>query len=182
MHSVNGRGTYLCSAKALPYLKQSAAGNRNPHILNISPPLDMNPKWFAAHPAYTAAKYNMSMFALGMAAELKSDGISVNCLWPRTGIATAAINMLMGEQGMSTSRSPEIMADAALEIIKTPQLSGNFFVDDALLLERGWTPRDIAKYNPNGDPNAELQPDFFLDGVEEWLADLRKGVNPSAKL
>jgi citronellol/citronellal dehydrogenase len=103
MHQVNARGTFLCSKVCLPYLRESAKKGRNPHILNISPPLDMNPKWFAPHAAYTAAKFGMSMYANGMAAEFKGDGINVNCLWPRTAVATAAINLLMGDEGARKS-------------------------------------------------------------------------------
>ena len=129
MHQINGRGTYLVSKYCIPHLKQSNGA----HILNLAPPLDMKPKWFGPHLAYTMAKYTMSMCVLGMAEELKSDGIAVNGLWPRTAIATAAVkNVLGGEELMNISRTPEIMADAAYEIfIKDPaSFTGNFCIDD----------------------------------------------------
>lgn len=136
MHQINGRGTYLVSKYCIPYLKQS----NQAHILNLAPPLDMKPKWFGPHLAYTMAKFTMSMCVLGMAEELKSDGIAVNGLWPRTAIATAAVkNILGGEELMSISRKPEIMADAAYEIFnKNPEVfSGNFCIDDLIPHEIG---------------------------------------------
>ena len=136
MHQINGRGTYLVSKYCIPHLKQSNGA----HILNLAPPLDMKPKWFGPHLAYTMAKYTMSMCVLGMAEELKSDGIAVNGLWPRTAIATAAVkNVLGGEELMNISRTPEIMADAAYEIfIKDPvSFTGNFCIDDLVLYEAG---------------------------------------------
>lgn len=157
MHQINGRGTYLVSKYCIPYLKQS----NQAHILNLAPPLDMKPKWFGPHLAYTMAKFTMSMCVLGMAEELKSDGIAVNGLWPRTAIATAAVkNILGGEELMSISRKPEIMADAAYEIfIKDPKkFTGNFCIDDLVLFEAGV--RDFSKYADV--PFLELAPDFFL--------------------
>lgn len=157
MHQINGRGTYLVSKYCIPYLKQS----NQAHILNLAPPLDMKPKWFGPHLAYTMAKFTMSMCVLGMAEELKSDGIGVNGLWPRTAIATAAVkNILGGEELMSISRTPEIMADAAYEIFnKNPEVfSGNFCIDDLILHEAGV--KDFTKYADV--PFAQLALDFFL--------------------
>lgn len=157
MHGVNVRGTYLCSQKAIPYLEKS----ENPHILNLSPPLNMDKKWFAPHVAYTMAKYGMSLCVLGMAEELKGKKIAVNALWPRTTIATAAVNNLLGgEELMNKSRKPEILADCAHIIVrrKSSDCSGNFYIDDELLAEEGIT--DLDKYSVV--PGAELVPDFFV--------------------
>ena len=157
MHQINGRGTYLVSKYCIPHLKKS----NNAHILNLAPPLDMKPKWFGPHLAYTMAKFTMSMCVLGMAEELKSDSIGVNGLWPRTAIATAAVkNVLGGEELMNISRTPEIMADAAYEIFtKDPSsFTGNFCIDDLVLYDAGI--RDFSKYADV--PFAELAPDFFL--------------------
>lgn len=159
MFSVNVRGTFLCSKLCLPHLKES----ENPHILNLSPPLNMDPKWFAHHVAYTMSKYGMSMCVLGMAEEFKKDGISVNALWPRTAIATAAVrNLLGGKTNINHSRKPEIVADAAYIILTKPsrETTGNFFIDDEVLMENGVT--DLSKYSVV--PNAKLIPDFFLYG------------------
>ncbi len=157
MHQINGRGTYLVSKYCIPHLKQS----NNAHILNLAPPLDMKPKWFGPHLAYTMAKFTMSMCVLGMAEELKSDNIAVNGLWPRTAIATAAVkNVLGGEELMNISRIPEIMADAAYEIFHkdTSSFSGNFCIDDLILYDAGI--RDFSKYADV--PFNELALDFFL--------------------
>jgi citronellol/citronellal dehydrogenase len=127
MHQINIRGTFLLSKLCIPYLKKSS----NPHIINLSPPLDMDPKWFAPHVAYTMAKYGMSMCVLGMAEELKPFGIGVNALWPRTGIATAAVkNLLGGDTAMRISRTDEILADAAYVILTSDskKTTGNFFI------------------------------------------------------
>ncbi|MFW9949738.1 MAG: SDR family oxidoreductase [Candidatus Thorarchaeota archaeon] len=159
MFSVNVRGTFLCSRLCVPYLKKSD----NPHILNLSPPLNMDSKWFAHHVAYTMSKYGMSMCVLGMAEEFKKDGIAVNALWPRTAIATAAVeNLLGGETAIKHSRKPEIVADAAYIILtrRSTETTGNFFIDDELLIENGVT--DLGKYSVV--PNARLMPDFFLYG------------------
>jgi citronellol/citronellal dehydrogenase len=159
MFSVNVRGTFLCSRLSIPYLKKSD----NPHILNLSPPLNMDSKWFAHHVAYTMSKYGMSMCVLGMAEEFKKDGIAVNALWPRTAIATAAVeNLLGGETAIKHSRKPEIVADAAYIILTRPstETTGNFFIDDEVLIENGVT--DLGKYSVV--PNARLMPDFFLYG------------------
>jgi citronellol/citronellal dehydrogenase len=157
MHQINTRGTYVTSKSCIPYLKKAA----NPHVLNLSPPLDMAPKWFGSHVAYTMAKYGMSMCALGMAEEFRGDGIAFNALWPRTGIATAAIrNALAGDEGMRQCRTVEIMSDAAYWIFNQPsrQCTGNFFIDDVLLYAAG--ERDFDKYRV--DPSRELMRDFFV--------------------
>jgi citronellol/citronellal dehydrogenase len=157
MHQINTRGTFLCSQKCIPFLKKSD----NPHILTLSPPLNMKPHWFASHVAYTMAKYGMSMCVLGMAEEFRSDGIAVNALWPRTTIDTAAVRNLLGGTAMADrSRSPEIMADAAHAILVKPsrEVTGNFFIDDEVLAADGVT--DFDKYA--NAPGSELAPDLFL--------------------
>ena len=162
MFSVNVRGTFMCSKLCIPHLKKS----ENPHILNLSPPLSMDSKWFAHHVAYTMSKYGMSMCVLGMAEEFKKDKIAVNALWPRTAIATAAVkNLLGGESAVKHSRKPEIVADAAYYIITEPsdKYTGNFFIDDEVLMEHGIM--DLSKYSVV--PNARLIPDFFLYGGGE---------------
>jgi citronellol/citronellal dehydrogenase len=162
MFSVNVRGTFLCSKLCIPYLNK---GN-NPHILNMSPPLNMDPKWFAHSLAYTMSKYGMSMCVLGIAEEFKKDGIAVNALWPRTAIATAAVKNLLGGKGaVNHSRTPEIVADAAYLILTQPsrECTGNFFIDDEVLIENGIT--DFGKYSVV--PGAKLIPEFFLYGGGE---------------
>jgi len=161
MFDVNVRGTFLTSQAAIPYLRQSADAGRNPHILNLSPPLSMDPKWFKNNVAYTMAKYGMSMCVLGMAAEFKRDGIAVNALWPRTVIDTAALQMIPGIDA-SAGRTPEILADAAYIIFNRPssECTGNFFVDDELLASEGIT--DLEKYSVTPGTKDFLQ-DFFLD-------------------
>jgi citronellol/citronellal dehydrogenase len=157
MNQVNARGSYLTSKVCLPHLKKAA----NPHVLMISPPLDMNPRWFAGHTAYTMAKFGMSMCVLGMSAEFKDDGIAFNALWPRTGIATAAIRFaLAGDEGMRQCRKPEIMADAAYAIFNKPAraFSGNFLIDDSFLYGEGV--RDFDQYRV--DSSQPLMPDFFV--------------------
>lgn len=157
MHQVNARGTFVVSRACIPHLKQAA----NPHVLMLSPPLDMSPRWFGGHVAYTMAKYGMSMCVLGMAEEFKDAGIAFNALWPRTGIATAAIEFaLAGGEGMKHCRTPEIMADAAWHIFTAPsrECTGHFFIDDVLLYEAG--ERDFDKYRV--DPSKPLMPDFFV--------------------
>ena len=158
MHQINGRGTFLVSRNCLPHLKKSA----NPHILMLSPPLDLDPKWFAGHVAYTIAKYNMSLCVLGLAAELKRDGIAVNALWPRTPIATAAVNNLLGgDKLMRMSRTPEIMGDAAHLIFTQPSksLTGQFCIDDTLLHDKGGV-TDFERYRV--DKTQPLASDFFV--------------------
>jgi len=157
MNQINARGTFLTSKACIPYLKRSA----NPHVLMLSPPLDMNPRWFQGHVAYSMAKFGMSMCVLGMAAEYKADGIAFNALWPRTGIATAAIKFaLAGDEGMKQCRTVEIMADAAHAIFekKASAFSGNFLIDDSFLYAEG--ERDFDKYRV--DPTGRLMPDFFV--------------------
>jgi len=156
MHNINGRGTFLVSKTCIPHLLKA----ENPHILNLSPPLDMNEIWFQGSVAYTVAKFNMSMFVLGMAAEFKGQ-IAVNALWPRTAIKTAAVkNILGGDEMMQKSRDPQIMADAAYIILNKDKdlFTGNYVIDDTLLAEHGETNfRKYADY-----PFAELMPDFFV--------------------
>jgi citronellol/citronellal dehydrogenase len=158
MHQVNARGTFACSQACIPHLLKA----QNPHILNISPPLNMSAKWFKNHVAYTMAKYGMSMCVLGMAGEFANKGLAVNALWPRTSIATAAVNNLLGgEQMMQRSRTPEIMADAAYVIFtrEAKTCTGNFFIDEDVMREAGVT--DLDRYAV--DPSQELLQDFFLD-------------------
>ena len=158
MHAVNGRGTFLVSRTCIPHLAKSA----NPHILMLSPPLDMRAKWFAPHVAYTIAKYNMSLCVLGMSAELARQGIAVNALWPRTTIATAAVNNLLGgDKLMRMSRTPAIMGDAAHLILTQPAkaFTGQFCIDDTLLYEKG----GITDFEPyRVDPSQPLAGDFFV--------------------
>lgn len=157
MHQINTRGTFLVSKMCLPHLLKS----ENPHILNLSPPLDMHPKWFGPHVAYTMAKFGMSLCVLGMSEEFKEQGVAVNALWPRTAIATAAIkNALGGEEVMHLSRDPEIMGDAAYVILTKPsrEFTGNFCIDDNILADNGET--DMSKYATV--PFEQLAPDFFV--------------------
>ncbi len=157
MHQVNVRGTFACSQACLPYLLKA----ENPHILNISPPLNMEARWFSNHVAYTMAKFGMSMCVLGMAAEFRDQGVAVNALWPRTIIATAAImNLLGGSEAIKQSRKPDIMADAAHYIFTRPsrECTGNFFIDEDLLKNTGVT--DFDKYAMA--IGVEPLPDFFI--------------------
>ncbi|WP_336485305.1 SDR family oxidoreductase [Methylobacterium nigriterrae] len=162
MHQINTRGTYMVSKYAIPYLEKA----QNPHILMLSPPLDMQEKWFAPHLAYTLAKFGMSLCVLGLSGELRGRGIAVNALWPRTTIATAAVsNLLGGEALMQASRTPEIMADAAHELFmkSSRAITGRFLIDDTFLHENGVT--DFSKYRVT--PGVPLAPDFFVpDGNE----------------
>jgi len=174
MHSINARGTFLVSKTCIPYLKQAD----NPHVLNLSPPLDMSPKWFRGHVAYTMAKFGMSMCVLGMAEEFKMDGIAFNALWPRTAVATAAVEFALGGDAMiKASRTPEILSDAAYLILTKPSraFTGNFVIDDTLLYEHGV--KDFEQYRV--DPSRPLAPDFFVPddatpppGVAETLAKM----------
>jgi citronellol/citronellal dehydrogenase len=157
MNGINARGTFMVSKYCVPHLKRAA----NPHVLMLSPPLDMAAKWFAGHTAYTMAKFGMSMCVLGMAAEFAQDGIAFNALWPRTGVATAAIrNALAGDEGMRHCRTTDILSDAAHMIFEKPAKSftGNFLIDDTFLAANGVT--DFDKYRV--DPTATLMPDFFV--------------------
>jgi citronellol/citronellal dehydrogenase len=158
MLGVNTRGTFLVTKACLPHLRQA----ENPHVLMLSPPLDMQAHWFAGHVAYSIAKYGMSLCVLGLAAELKGDGIAVNALWPRTTIATAAIrNVLGGEAVVRMSRTPDIVADAAHLVFQQPAraFTGQFLIDDSFLYEAGGV-TDFAKYSVV--PGAPLAPDFFV--------------------
>jgi citronellol/citronellal dehydrogenase len=157
MHQINTRGTFVTSKFAIPYLEKA----QNPHILAISPPLDIREKWFAPHVAYTMAKFGMSLVMLGLSGELRPKGIAANALWPRTTIATAAIqNLLGGDKIMRMSRTPEIMADAAYRIFQKPsrEFTGKFLIDDTFLAGEGVT--DFEKYRV--DSTQALAPDFFV--------------------
>jgi citronellol/citronellal dehydrogenase len=157
MNQVNARGTFVTTRICLPHLLKAS----NPHVLMLSPPLDMSPRWFAGHVAYTMAKYGMSMCVLGMAEEFRDQGVAFNALWPRTGIATAAIEFaLAGQDGMSHCRTVDIISDAAYAIFNKPsrECTGNFFIDDVLLHAEG--ERDFDKYRV--DPTKNLMPDFFV--------------------
>ena len=161
MFDVNVRGTFLTSQAALPYLRKSAEEGRNPHILNLSPPLSMKAVWFKNHVAYTMAKYGMSMCVLGMSEEFKRDGIAVNALWPRTAIDTAALQMIPGVD-TAACRTPEILSDSAYIILNrnSKECTGNFFVDDEVLASEGVT--DLEKYSVVPGTKDFLL-DFFLD-------------------
>ncbi|CAI8022467.1 Hydroxysteroid dehydrogenase-like protein 2 [Geodia barretti] len=174
MMGVNVRGTFLTSKLCIPHLHKSS----NPHILNISPPLNMSPRWFSDHCAYTMAKYGMSMCVLGMAEELKEDGIAVNALWPRTAISTAALEMLAGDVGVQMSRKPDIMADAAYLILtqNSRDFTGNFLVDDDVLRDHGVT--DLDQYA--NVPGGELLPDYFLDEAESFKTQWTSGKGAEA--
>jgi len=157
MHQINARGTFLTSKACIPHLKRAS----NPHVLMLSPPLDMSPRWFGTHVAYTMAKFGMSMCVLGMAEEFKADEIAFNALWPRTGIATAAIRFALGgDEGMRQCRTVEIIADAAHAIFEKParEFTGKFLIDDSFLYAEGV--RDFEHYRV--DPTRPLMPDFFV--------------------
>jgi citronellol/citronellal dehydrogenase len=171
MHQINARGTFVVSKWAIGYLEKAA----NPHILMISPPLDMKEKWFAPHTAYSMAKFGMSLVVLGLAGELRPKGIAANALWPRTVIATAAVqNLLGGETMMQRARKPEIMADAAYAIFSKParEFTGRFLIDDSFLAENGI--RDFAHYAV--DPTQQLAPDFFVPDDVPAPANVSVGV------
>ncbi len=160
MNGINARGTYLCTMACLAELKKSAKAGHQPQVLTMSPPLSMKTHWFAAHTAYSMAKYGMSMCTLGHAGEFKKYGIAVNSLWPRTAIATAAMQMIPGVD-LALCRKPEILSDAAWLILTNPAFSsGNFYIDDALLAEQGVSDLDCYSVTP-GTKN--LIPDFFVD-------------------
>ncbi|MEO8346163.1 MAG: NAD(P)-dependent oxidoreductase [Betaproteobacteria bacterium] len=161
MFGVDVRGTFLCSQACLPHLQRAAVAGRNPHILTLSPPLNMDPKWFRDHVAYTMAKYGMSMCVLGMAEEFRSDGIAVNALWPRTVIATAALAMIPGvSEQLDRTRKPTIMADAAHAILTRDArtTTGNFFIDDDVLRDAGVKDFDVYAVKQG----VALLPDLFL--------------------
>jgi citronellol/citronellal dehydrogenase len=157
MYQVNARGTFLVSKTCLPWLQKA----ENPHILTLAPPLNMVEKWFAPHVAYSMSKFGMSLCVLGMAGEFREQGIAVNALWPRTTIATAAVNMLGGDELIMHSRKPDIMADAAYVILNRPskEFTGFFCVDDSVLEDEGIT--DLSAYAVN--PGLPLAPDFFVE-------------------
>jgi citronellol/citronellal dehydrogenase len=171
MQQVNARGSFLVSKACIPHLKKAA----NPHVVMLSPPLDLRPKWFGPHLAYTTAKYGMSLCVLGMAEEFKGE-IAFNALWPRTAIATAAMrNVLTGEEGIAHCRKPEIVADAAWRLFQKPKnFGGNFLIDDTFLAEHGVT--DFDQYRV--DPSKDLLPDFFVPDD----AALPPGVTLKAKI
>ncbi|MET0606364.1 MAG: NAD(P)-dependent oxidoreductase [Beijerinckiaceae bacterium] len=156
MHQINARGTFMVSKLAIPYLEKAA----NPHILALSPPLDMSEKWFAPHTAYSMAKYGMSMVVLGLSGELRRKGIAVNALWPRTTIATSAVEFAISADLMKRSRTPAIIADAAYAIFNKParEFSGNFLIDDTFLAGEGVADFDVYRV----DPSSALAPDFFV--------------------
>jgi citronellol/citronellal dehydrogenase len=157
MNGINARGTYLAGRTCLPHLLKA----NNPHILTLSPPLDMSARWFAPHLAYTMAKFGMSLCTLAWAEEFRKDGVAANSLWPRTTIATAAVHMLGGDPLMKASRKPEIMADAAHAILTKPsrEFTGNFCIDDLVLYEAGV--RDFSGYAAVPG-TSRFQPDFFV--------------------
>jgi citronellol/citronellal dehydrogenase len=160
MQDINARGTFLLSKLAIPHLRQGM----NPHILTLSPPISLDEKWFTAgHLAYSIAKYSMSLVTVGLAAELKKDGVAVNSLWPRTTIDTAAIRNVVGAELADRSRTPEIMADAAYAILTKPsrEATGNFYLDDEVLRAEGVT--DFAKYRAGDTAEEDLQLDFWVD-------------------
>ncbi|KAI6190615.1 hypothetical protein M3Y97_00137600 [Aphelenchoides bicaudatus] len=174
MHSINTRGTFLLSKLCIPLLKKG----KNPHILNISPPLDMSPKWFAPHVAYTMSKFGMSMCVLGMHEELRDDGVAANTLWPRTMVWTSAVENVLysGEnknEVRNASRKPEIMADAAYLILKKPSraFTGQFLIDDTFLASEGLKPQDFLQYayDPNVSPSLDFfVPDQYPDPMQNW--------------
>ena len=160
MHQINYRGTFMVSQKAIPHLKQA----ENPHVLTLSPPINLNPNWFSRHVAYTISKYNMSLCVLGMADEFRSAGIAFNALWPKTTIGTAAVKNNIGGDVVNASRTPEIMADAAYAILTKDSrtTTANFYIDEDLLREEGITDFSAYRVNPELD-DSQLMPDFFLD-------------------
>lgn len=160
MHGVNARGTYLCTMLCLPALRKSAEQRRNPHVLTMSPPLSMKTHWFENHTAYSMAKYGMSMCTLGHAGEFLKYGVGVNSLWPRTAIATAALQMIPGLDP-ARCRKPEILADAAYLVLTSDSSNtGNFYIDDSLLAQHGITNLDPYAVTPG---TRDFIPDFFVD-------------------
>jgi citronellol/citronellal dehydrogenase len=163
MQDINCRGSFLLAKLCIPALRMSANAGHNPHILTLSPPLNLNPRWAGEMLAYTIAKYGMSLTTLGLAEELRGDGIAVNSLWPRTTIASAAVqNVLGGDEMISNSRTPDITADAAYLVLTSPatETTGNFFIDDDVLASKGITDFDTYRVIPGDN---ELQLDLFLD-------------------
>jgi len=181
MNRVNARGTYLVTQAALPHLLKSAAAGRQPHVLMMSPPLNMDPRWLnACGTAYTMAKYGMSMCVLGMAEEFKKEGVAFNALWPRTPIRTAALQMIPGAD-MGGSRTEAIVADAALWILRQPSsLTGNFFMDEEVHQRAGLTLEELGrKYNDAGVKNEEIAPEFFVGEPILYFTEFTK---PKSKL
>ena len=175
MHQVNSRGTFLVTKACMPHLLKAD----NPHVLMLSPPLDMHPKWFKNHTAYSMAKYGMSMCVLGMAAEFKDQGVGINALWPRTAIATSAVEFALGgEKMMRQCRSTDILADSAHLIFTQPatQMTGNFFIDDTLLAEHGVT--DFEKYRV--DPSQKLFCGFLCAGRAGAARGCRRHISGAA--
>jgi citronellol/citronellal dehydrogenase len=163
MQTINARGTFLTIKHCIPHLKRGT----NPHILTLSPPLDLDPRWLGAHAPYTLSKYGMSLLTLGAAAELREAGVAANGLWPRSVIATAAVqNLLGGDEVMAKSRTPEILSDAAYAIFSQPsrECTGNLFIDDEVLATLADPPvTDLGRYHASGEGGGELLPDFFVD-------------------
>lgn len=181
MNRVNARGTFLVTQAVLPELLKSAAAGRNPHVLAMSPPLKMDPRWLhACGVAYTMAKYGMSMCVLGMAEEFKKEGIAFNALWPRTAIRTAALQMIPGAN-LGGSRSEAIIADAALWIFRQPSsLTGNFFMDEEVHQRAGMTLEEVGtKYNDAGVKNEEMGNEFFVGEAALYFTEFTK---PTSKL
>lgn len=164
MLGINARAVFLCTQVCLPHLIASAKAGRHPHVLSMSPPVNLDPRWIKGHAAYTLSKYGMTLITMGTALELQEYGVAMNALWPRTVISTAAIEMLMGDEGMQKSRTPEIMADAAYAIVTTEKLAltGRALLDDEILKERGVT--DFSTYN--SVPGVEPLPDLYVG--EPW--------------
>ncbi len=161
MQDINTRGAFVVSKACIPHLKQG----RNPHILTLSPPISLEPRWLAPHTAYTIAKYGMTLVALGLAAELRDAGVASNALWPRTLVATAAVqNLLGGEEAMKRARTPDVYADAAYAVLTRPstECTGNAFLCEDVLVESGVT--DLSRYSAAG-ADAELAVDLFVDGI-----------------
>jgi len=157
VHQINVRATFMCTQKAIPHLRKTP----NPHVLNLSPPLSLNPKWHQNNVAYSLSKLGMTLCTLSMAAEFAEDGISINSLWPRKMIATAATRMLLGEEGLARTRTPEIMAEAAYHILSTPrgQLTGSVLLDEDFLRSRGI--RQFSHFSM--DPKKEPLDDYYVD-------------------
>ncbi|KAJ3030317.1 UNVERIFIED_CONTAM: Hydroxysteroid dehydrogenase-like protein 2 [Siphonaria sp. JEL0065] len=175
MNQINGRGTYLCTLACLPYLRQSAQKSRNPHVLTLSPPIDVRPFWFENHTAYSMAKFAMSLCTLGLSGEFRQYGIAVNALWPLTAIDTSAMNVILDEsQKTNKYRAPSIMSDAAAVILSQDSraYTGNFVIDEAILRQLGVTNFDVYKLDPKC-PDLDLVPDFFIP--EDIYAQARNG-------
>ncbi|WP_422745891.1 SDR family oxidoreductase [Mycobacterium sp. WMMD1722] len=174
MMDINVRGTFLLTQAALPHLRASS----NPHVLTLAPPLNTSPHWLGAHPAYTLSKYGMTLLTLGWAEEYRDAGIACNCLWPETYIATSAVaNMADGQQALESARSPEIMADAAVEVLSRParEATGRCYIDSAVLTEAGVT--DLARYGGGDRPTLDIFVDEYVDkGVEVNVDKAAAGV------